>query len=224
MVTSSSPGILSNDHYVITINAEENARIQLTTQGYQRVFTMRAKASQLTNTYLGDNSSFIFLPHPVVPHKASDFLCINNIFLQKNHQLLWSEVITCGRKLNGEIFSFTKFQNVTNIYLNERLAVKENVLMEPLRENLLSIGQMEGYTHQSTFLFIQNDVDTNTLLENCSKFLSAIKNISFGISALPVNGLIFRILGNKGEQLFNCNNHLATMILNCCSYLKPQLL
>ena len=39
-----------------------------------------------------------------------------------------------------------------------------------------------------------------------------MEDITFGISALPVNGLIFRLLGQKSEKLFNCNNKLASLI------------
>ena len=47
------------------------------------------------------------------------------------------------------------------------------------------------------------------IIEECTQILSEIEDIMFGVSMLPVNGLIFRILGYKGEQLFNCNNKIA---------------
>jgi urease accessory protein len=55
-------------------------------------------------------------------------------------------------------------------------------------------------------------MDIKKILEEGKQILSGIKGITFGISMLPVNGLIFRILGFKGEQLFNCNNKLASLI------------
>jgi urease accessory protein len=212
MITSSSPGILNNDNYNIEIELEENASVHVTTQGYQRLFTMADKASQSINVNIANNASFIFLPHPNVPHEASYFSSLNNIYLHKNHNLIWSEIITCGRKLSGEEFKFTRFQNVTNVYLNKKLVVKENVLLEPSKRNVHAIGQLEGYTHQSTLLFINDAIDMEKILEEGKQILSGIEGITFGISMLPVNGLIFRILGLKGEQLFNCNNRLASLI------------
>ena len=213
MITSSSPGILSNDNYNIEIEIEENANVHLTTQGYQRLFTMADAASQSMNVHVANNGSFTFLPHPNVPHEASSFSSFNNIYLQKKHSLVWSEVITCGRKLSGEEFKFTRFQNVTNVYLNKKLIVRENVLIEPAKRNIYAIGQLEGYTHQSTLLFINDSIDMKGLFEESKKLLSSIDNILFGISMLPVNGLIFRILGYKAEQLFDCNKRLAAFIL-----------
>lgn len=212
MVTSSSPGVLDNDNYIIEIEIEENASAHLTTQGYQRLFTMSNKASQSMNVRVKNNGSFCFLPHPNVPHKASNFSSVNNIFLCKKHNLIWSEIITCGRKLSGEEFKFTRFQNVTNVYIDHKLVVKENVILEPLKKDVHAIGQLEGYTHQSTLLFINDHADMKKLLKECHQFLSGIEDITFGISMLPVNGLIIRILGQKGEKLFNCNNKLASLI------------
>jgi urease accessory protein len=212
MLASSSPGVLDNDHYGFEIEVEENARLHVTTQGFQRLFTMIKNASQVMNVHVANAASFYFLPHPVVPHKHADFTSINNIYLKKEHHILWSEIITCGRKLSGEEFQFTRFHTVTNIFINDKLVVKENVLLEPLKNNIQAVGQLEGFTHQSTLLFINNDVEVVFIAEACKRILIEIKNIEFGISKLPVSGLIIRMLGYKGEELFNLNNQLATLI------------
>ena len=85
-------------------------------------------------------------------------------------------------------------------------------MLEPSKRNIHAIGQLEGYSHQSTLLFINDAMDMEKILEEGKQILSGIEGIAFGISMLPVNGLIFRILGFKGEQLFNCNNKLASLI------------
>ena len=212
MITSSSPGILSSDDYKIEIEVEEDANILVTTQGYQRLFTMADAARQSMHVHVANNGSLIYLPHPNVPHEGSSFSSFNNIYLQRKHNLVWSEIITCGRKLSGEKFKFTRFQNVTNVYLNEKLVVKENVLLEPTKRNIHAIGQLEGYTHQSTLLFLNDLINMEEILKQGIDLLSGIEGITFGISLLPVNGIIFRILGFKGEQLFNCNNKISALI------------
>ncbi len=204
MITSSSPGVLDNDDYKIDIEVEKNADVHITTQGYQRLFTMNNKAYQTINVLIDAGGSLCYLPHPCVPHKLSSFSSLNNIYLQKKHHLIWSDVITCGRKLNGEEFTFKCFRNVTNIYLQKKLVVKENILIEPLKNNIQAMGQMEGYTHQSTLLFVNDSAVVKKLYAESNELLSQIEGISFGISILPVNGLIFRMLGYKAEKLFEC--------------------
>ncbi len=212
MITSSSPGIMDNDNYTIEMEIEAHAKVFITTQGYQRLFTMANNASQCTNVYLKNESSFCFLPHPSVPHTCSNFSSINNIYLGLHHNLVWSDIITCGRKLSGEIFKFSRYHNVTNIYLDNKLVVRENVLMEPLIRNVHMLGQLEGYTHQSTLLFINDEAGMEKISAGCFEILSPFKEITFGISMLPVNGLMIRILGHKGEQLFDCNKKMASFI------------
>jgi len=212
MITSSSPGVLNGDQNHFDITLEENASLHLTTQGFHRIFSNATAASQSVSVRMANNASFIFLPHPTVPHAASQYLSTNHIDLQKKHFLIWSETITCGRKLSGEEFKFIKFQNITQIYLDGKLAINENVILEPSREPFHRIGQLEGFTHQSSLLFLNDVVDMSQVAVEANHFLSEKKDIIFGISRLPVNGLIFRILGQKGEKLFEYNNKIALLI------------
>jgi urease accessory protein len=89
--------------------------------------------------------------------------------------------------------------------------IRENVLLEPLITDVLALGQLEGYTHQSTLLFINDKVGTEKISAHCNEILSGGKDIAFGISGLPVNGLIIRVLGYKAEQLFDLNNKIASI-------------
>ena len=209
MTMSSSPGILDNDYYNVKIEMEESADLHLCNQGYQRIFTMQNGAAQNINLVLHNNASLCYLPHPNVPHISSKYKSVNNIYLQANHSLCWSEIITCGRKLCDEKFLFTSYQNTTNVYIENKLVVKENVLLEPAKRNLSAIGQLEGYTHQSSLLLLNNDADINCLMAECRQLLLPIEGIQFGISALPVQGFSIRMLGNKAEQLFDLHKRLS---------------
>ena len=212
MITSSSPGVLNNDEYSLKIEIEAGAKVHLTTQGYQRIFSMKNTASQHMDILMEDSASLCFLPHPSVPHAESSFSSATNIYLNDHHHLICSEIITCGRKLSGEAFKFKQYHSVTNVFLNNKIVVKENVLLEPLSVNVHAIGQLEGYSHQSTLLFIDDSVDMKEIAELCSFRLSSAEGVTLGISALPLNGLIFRMLGYKAEQLFELNNLIAEII------------
>jgi urease accessory protein len=212
MLMSSSPGVLDNDSYEIKIDVEGDAKLQLTTQGYQRIFTMQNEARQTMHVNIDSNASFCYLPHPTVPHKNSSYRSTNNIHLKDNHDIIWSEIITCGRKLCNEAFAFTRYHNTTNFYLNGKLVVKEHLLIEPHTTSVAAIGQLEGYTHQSTLIFLNDTVECELIMQECLQLLNTIEGIEFGISSLPVSGFTIRILGFKGEQLFEVQKHLALML------------
>lgn len=210
MLMCSSPGILDGDDYQLKINIEENAHLHLHTQSYQRLFNMKQGARQKQEVYLQKNASLIYIPHPAVPHRQSIFSSHNKIYLQENNLLMWGELLTCGRKLNGEHFDFIKYHSITDIYINSRLAIKENWLVQPDITDMQVIGQWEGYTHQASLIIIKEDA--LQYFDALNQYLLQQPQITFGISTLPYKGLIVRILGYKAEQLFNCLNRIAAMI------------
>lgn len=214
MLMNASPGILDGDAYDIKIALSECSFLELQTQSYQRLFTMKNKATQHFEAHLAENATFIYMPHPLVPHELSNFTTKNKIYLNKDCTLLWSDILTCGRKLNGEIFKFTKLHSLTEIYFNNRLTIKENLFLEPNLINLNSIGQLENYSHQATLIYLKEDININAISESINAYLIKQIDIVFGISETPINGLIVRILGQKAEQLFDCLKMIKTDLLN----------
>jgi urease accessory protein len=209
MLMSSSPGTLDGDEYRIKIELDKNCSLQLHTQSYQRLFTMKQQAVQQMNVHLADNASFCFIPHPAVPHEQSNFLSRNKIYLSDNCSLIFGEILTCGRKLNGEVFLFSKFHTITEIFINNKLIIKENLLIQPATIDVNAIGQLQGYTHQASLIYLDENADIKTLTGMIGELLSPQKQISIGITAAPVNGLIVRLLGQKAEQLFDCLKLIA---------------
>ena len=204
MLMSSSPGILDGDEYKIKIEVAKDCSLHLQTQSYQRLFNMKVGASQNVEVHLQEGASFCFIPHPSVPHESSVFDARNKIFLSNNCDLIWGEVLTCGRKLSGEVFLFSKYHNVTEIFLNNKLIIKENLLVQPSLVDVNAIGQLEGYTHQSTLIYLNEKAAIKPLIKEITEFLSTQNEIAFGITSASKNGLIIRLLGYKAEQLFDC--------------------
>lgn len=209
MLMSSSPGILDGDEYRLKIELEESASLQLHTQSYQRLFSMKQQATQQMEVILAKGSSFCFIPHPAVPHEHSNFTARNKIFLSDNCSLIFGEILTCGRKLNGEVFLFSKHHTVTEIFINNHLIIKENLLMQPATINLNTIGQWQGYTHQASLIYLDEKADIKFLIAGVKELMLSQNDISMGITAAPANGIIVRLLGQKAEQLFDCLKMIA---------------
>lgn len=213
MLMSSSPGILDSDEYKIKIDVSQNCSLHLQTQSYQRLFNMKVGAVQNMEVHLQQGTSFCFIPHPSVPHESSIFTARNKIYLNNNCDLIWGEVLTCGRKLSGEVFLFSKYHNITEIFLNNKLIIKENLLVQPSLVDVNAIGQLEGYTHQATLIYLNENPSIKILIKEITEFLSTHNEIAFGITSAPKNGIIIRLLGNKAEQLFDCLKIIAALHL-----------
>ena len=212
MLMSSSPGILDGDQYQLKIELAAGCSLQLHTQSYQRLFNMKQSASQTMEVLLSAGSAFYFLPHPAVPHAESVFRSTNKIWLEDGCSLVFGEILTCGRKLNGEVFQFSKYHNITEVYLQNKLVIKENLLIEPATINVNAIGQLEGFTHQASLIYLHATTEIKPLSKLVNGLLAEQKGIAFGISGAPINGLVIRILGNKAEQLYDCLKAIAQLL------------
>lgn len=213
MLMSSSPGMLDADDYSFDIDVAKGCHLKVQTQSYQRLFQMKTGAVQSMMVAVAEGGSFTFLPHPAVPHKGSIFTSRNKIFLEDNCTLVWGEVISCGRHLNDEVFQFSSYHAITEIFLEGKLVVKENLLLKPANMQLNAIGHLEGFTHQATLLYINESAVIESLLSLLDSDLQVAKDICFGISTLPVNGLVVRILGRSAEQLFVLLNRLSALMV-----------
>lgn len=203
MIMSSSPGLLDGDDHRIQITIDPGAKLQLQTQAYQRLFHMKGKSVQKTEVTLGEGAVFSFVPHPIVPQNSSHFLSHNIIHMQKNCHLILSDIVTCGRKLSGEIFEYNHFQNLTQCYVDGRLILKDNVLLQPDKMPIQDIGILEGFTHQGTFIYLNTaGKAVGDWIEKFHQQYEHLTDIEFGISALQQDGFMIRILGYGAEQLF----------------------
>ena len=209
MLMNASPGVLDGDVYNMQICIEAGCALHLHTQSYQRLFQMKGSASQRLQLQMAGGSSFYYLPHPSVPHATSNFSALTEIHLLKNCTLIWGEVLTCGRKGSGEQFSFSKYHSRTEIFLNGQLILKENLLLQPSLFDVKGLGQLEGYTHQASFIYLNEAVSIKEITDKLHEMLLLQKDICFGITSLHANGLVIRLLGYKGEHLHGLLKKIA---------------
>lgn len=212
MLMSASPGILDGDEHTMQVAVEANASLCLHTQSYQRIYTMDSGARQLNSIHVGKNASLVFIPHPVVPHKNSSVVSETNIYLEEDAKLLWGEIISCGRKLNGEVFGFSKYHSKTAVHYKEKLILKENLFLQPSYINLSSMSQLQNFTHQATLIYLNEKFSGTEVKEKIMASLKNYDNIHFGITQTAFPGCMIRILGQQAEQLFDCFQHLSKEI------------
>ena len=93
-----------------------------------------------------------------------------------------------------------------------KLVIKENLLIEPAIINVHTLGQLEGFTHQASLIYLHPTTEVKSLSELVNEVLSKQNGIVFGVTAAPVNGLIIRILGHKAEQLHDCLKMIGALL------------
>jgi urease accessory protein len=209
MLMCSSPGVLDQDNISVDIKLEKGSQLELHTQSFQRLFPMLLGSAQRMTVRMDEGSSFTYMPHPTVPHKDSLFKSVNRIFLSGGCSLFWGEVLTCGRKLNDEIFQYTSFQNLTEIFFGGRLVVKENLIMQPEKKNPRVMGQLEGFTHQASLIFWKDGEAMKERSDAAVELLSVEKEMAVGVTSISERCIMIRMLGNHAEQLHACMKNVA---------------
>jgi urease accessory protein len=84
--------------------------------------------------------------------------------------------------------------------------------MQPANIDVHAIGQLEGYSHQASMIYLQENIDAKNLQSLILELLTEEKDLAIGISAAPISGLIIRLLGNGAEQLYNCLQNIQTLL------------
>jgi urease accessory protein len=93
--------------------------------------------------------------------------------------------------------------------------LKDNILLQPQQAPPDTIGQWEGYTHQGTLIYLNTGQQPATAyIPGIQRTLEEEKDVRFGISATAANGFVLRILGNGGEQLYNCFRRVQERLWN----------
>jgi len=215
MLMCSSPGVLDEDDVSIRVELEAHSRVQLHTQSYQRLFRMKKGAVQRVEVRVGKGACFCWLPQPCVPHEDAIFTGSNRVYLSEGSQLVWGEVLTCGRKLTGEVFAFSVYHVRTEIFIQDRLVLVENVCLRPSVRPVSGFGQLEGFTHQASLLFVADDAVERRA--GIADYLSGLPEVVYGVSEGPAGSLVVRILGNKAEPLYDCLKAMAGLLVSAKS-------
>jgi len=221
MLMSSSPGILDGDEQTLKLTLDADTRLQLHTQSYQRLFTMRTGATQTIQVDIGPGARFCWLPHPAVPHAGSIFKGRNKIVLAKGSQLIWGEVLTCGRKLSGEVFALSIYHSRTEIFGDNHLALLENQYLCPAALPVTTFGQLEQFTHQASLITTETH-SRKDIEDYVAGQTSTRPGILGGVTEGPAGFLVIRLLGHAAEHLHATLKAIACLIQNPKPVCQPN--
>lgn len=203
MLMNASAGVMTGDNYNLKIELQENTKLLISAQSFEKIHSMpNGQATRKTQINLAANSSLIFTPLPSIPFANSAFITTTEIHLEDNSsRLIYSEIISCGRYLRGERFTFRNYTSVLNIYLAGRLVYRDNCQLLPDQQDLNAIGMFERATHLGNLVLygiklVESHLDVIQQILNDS-------GLDCAISQLAGGGYIIRILTIGSESALN---------------------
>ena len=212
-------GYIEGERYKNIFKIKDDVHAIITTQASTKVFKCEhnEKVLQETIIELGKNSILEYVADSVILYKNAIYKQVNNIYLDESSTLIYSDGITSGWSPEGERFSYNNVQLGSNVYINNRLVLLDNLIVRPRENDVSKLGFFEEYSNFGTLLIINKNI-TSKVIEDLRKEVEKMNlPIDFGISELEVNGFVLRVLGNLTQNI-----ELAISV--CHNYIRRKFL
>ena len=205
MIMQASAGILEGDNHDIELKICSGSKVIITGQSYTKIFRMdKGSAEQRVKIVVEKDAFLFYLPCPVIPFKKSEFININEVYLEEGAHFVMQDVFACGRKAMGERFEFRKYHSRTAVYENNKLVFVDNTRLVPKEMDISDIGYFEGYTHQGMAYFY--GIKEVSSYESDS-LVSAVTNAK--------KGQFMRFLGNSSDEI---ESYIKNIIMEVNDY------
>jgi len=212
-------GYIEGEKYKNRFKLKDNARAIITTQAAAKVYKClnNIMTQQETEIELGKNSVLEYITDNVILYKDAIYKQVNNIYLDKSSTLIYSDGITSGWSPEGENFKYRSVQLKSNVYVNNKLVLLDNLIVNPNNNDVTRLGFFEEYLNFGTLLVINKNIDDKVIDELRGVIEKQNLPIDFGISKLEINGFVLRVLGNLTQHIEQatgvCHNYIRKNFL-----------
>lgn len=195
-------GYLDGDRYQMKVSLMEQARMTLTTQSATKIYkTPNTPAYQETELILKKGSYLEYITDPLIGYQDAKYIQKTVVRMEKGSTFLYSDIITSGWSPEGAQFSYDLLQLMTEIYIDDELAVYDHIKLNPSSQNIASLGYMEGFTHLGSMMLIGEQADSELLDRLYQAIHENTNEYNIGLSLLPVSGILIRILANSTQTI-----------------------
>ena len=155
MFMMASAGILAGDRFSYEFRCRENARALLTEQSYTKLFDMgeTGRAEREMSITLEKGASLWYRPCALVPFRNSDFRGKSEIRMEKDSELLWTDIFTAGRVGMGECFLFRHYESLLRVFYDGALIWHDRTMLKPSELDMANCYFYRDYTHQGSLFY-----------------------------------------------------------------------
>ncbi|MEN9598442.1 MAG: hypothetical protein RL596_753 [Bacteroidota bacterium] len=219
MMMCYSPGVMDGDDLSVEVSCKAGAEMKLFTQSFNKLHPMKSGAKQTFIAHIEKGALFQFLPCPTIPFKDSIFKAENTIHVAESGHLIWGDIISGGRIHSGESFLFTKFHNITKVFLAEKILLVDNQLLVPKNQPLDNIVFFEKFTHQATLIIVSSyAVALKAELDEI--LVAKVTDMQYGFTQCNKNTIMLRALGFSGDALHQWLEKIGDL---CFSFIQFKI-
>ncbi|MCG3411710.1 urease accessory protein UreD [Staphylococcus massiliensis] len=195
-------GYLDGDTYRMGVTVNPNAKVTLTTQGATKIYKSPTNPVEQYQTFdIDDNAYMEYVGDPIIAYRNARFFQHNRFNMTDTSAMFYTDILTPGYAKDDTDFSYDYMHLINEIYVNDRLAVYDNLIMNPQEKRMADMGYMEGYTHLGSCYYIHPDV-TQSLIDDIYELIKPFtRDCRIGLTLLPLKGLSIRVLANKTQRI-----------------------
>lgn len=195
-----SGGILQHDRLYTEINVEEGAKVVVTTPSATKFYKMDDGYAKIMNHInVKARGVMEYIPEHNVPFAESKVYQENVFYLDKSSVLIAADMVTAGRASMGEVFKYDVYSSKTRIYVEDKLKIYDNNLIEPGKMDLQTVGLMEDHLSNGVIYAYAQGLDKEII--NKLNQLQHPEGIAFAAGMIEEDLLIIRFLGNNMIEL-----------------------
>ena len=209
-----SGGLLGGDDLSLSATLAPETQVQLTTTGATRLYRPRADAAparQCNQIHVGENAILEYVPDPIIPYADVRFEQRSEIHLAPGAGLFWWEMLAPGREARGEAFAYERIEMRTDIFARSRPIAAERVRLEPRVRPLNALARLGDFRYWITFYICRVRLEPanwlaleNELRETLQTHTAtSSRDMLWGISTLPVHGLVIRGLARSAHPILD---------------------
>jgi urease accessory protein len=202
-----SGGLLSGDQLAASIELGEACEAQITSTGSTRIYKSKEHgrpASQEFRATIERGAILEYLPDSIIPFAGSRYKQRSTYELFDDAGLFAWEIVAPGR--SGEKFSFEDLQIETEIRSAATPVAFDCWRLQPRTHNLEHAIRMGPFTYHATLYICRTRLPRHEWLRWEQLMSEIIETIpatrqTWGVSALPKDGIVFRGLATEGLYL-----------------------
>lgn len=191
MLTNYGGGFVQGDVTYLDIKCRKNTTSIISSQANTRVYESTGVAcSQHIDTIMETNAFHVFINDPLVMHQGSSFNQKFKYTLQVGSILLLVDWFAAGRTDNGEQYDFKSYQSETEIFMMDKLVIKDKFHLTPDQMDISSPAALADHmSFMNIYLAGDQDLEKIEITENALNTIQAEldQNRSLYSSAQRVN-------------------------------------
>ncbi|PQZ89078.1 urease accessory protein [Arthrobacter sp. MYb227] len=199
-------GYIGGDRYGIQVVVDQNASLLLTTQSATKVYkTPQNHVEQHMVVDLGPGAVLEYVPDQLIAYRGASYRQHTQIQMCADSSLLLCEVLTPGWSPDGKPFRYDEVRLRTEVSIDGRLTVLDNLLVRPGTDSLDSLLFLQDYTHVGMLLAMDSRLEKASIeriRELAYKIGEAQRSpVHLGISQVPGPGVAVRALSHSTEAI-----------------------